>query len=325
MKRKPVIIVQLVHMQGPLKGEIQEFSESEISTGRNPSCHVCFPAKLTIMSREHASIVREGNRFKLVDHSVNGTLVNGKPVKEVYLKDGDVIDFAQGGPKVSFLTQVSEGVAESVSTEEAPPKPRSVIASEQELRSTAEQETPVAPPDPPAVPLKSRVASPEPPAPLPEQERGVEAAVEERQAPVVIQYGPTLQSFKTVPVTIGKSPNADFVLDHGSVLDRHAQIFFYQNEYWARDLTGQNKVLVNHKPIDVQAPLAADDELALSSEGPFFRFLGGGRLAEIEQPSPEEAEESGIDLREEQPPREDVVKEKAAQKAMSILKKFLDR
>ena len=87
MKRTPVIIVQLVHMQGPLKGEIQELAESQISIGRQPSCHVCFPAKLTIISREHASIVREGNRFKLVDHSANGTFVNGKPVKEVYLKD----------------------------------------------------------------------------------------------------------------------------------------------------------------------------------------------------------------------------------------------
>jgi pSer/pThr/pTyr-binding forkhead associated (FHA) protein len=324
MKRTPVIIVQLVHMQGPLKGEIQEFTESEISIGRKPSCHVCFPAKLVIMSREHASIMREGNRFKLVDHSVNGTFVNGKPVKEVYLKDGDVLDFAQGGPKVSFLTQVSEGEAEIVSAEPAP-RPASPIPSGPKLRSTTEQEAPVAPPEPPAVTPEPPVAPVEPPSAPPEQAKGVEAAVEKIQAPVVIQYGPTLQSFKTVPVTIGKSPNADFVLDHEAILDRHAQIFFYQNEYWARDLTGQNKVLVNHKPIDVQAPLAADDELALSSEGPFFRFLGGGRLAEIEQLPPEGAEDSGFDLREEQPPRRDVVKEKAAQKAMSILKKFLDR
>ena len=54
------------------------------------------------MSRKHAEIIREGNRFKLVDLSANGTFVNGKRVKEVYLKDGDVLTFAEGGPKVSF-------------------------------------------------------------------------------------------------------------------------------------------------------------------------------------------------------------------------------
>lgn len=317
MKRTPVIIVQLVHMQGPLKGEIQEFTESEISIGRKPSCHVCFPAKLTIMSREHATIMREGNRFKLVDHSVNGTVVNGKPVKEVYLKDGDVIDFAQGGPKVSFLTQVSESEGEIASAEPAP-RPASQIPSGPKLRSTTEQEAPVAPPEPPAF-------RPEPPSAPPEQAKGVEAAVARMQAPVVIQYGPTLQSFKEVPVTIGKNPSSDFVLDHPAVTDRHMQIFFHQNEYWVKDVTGQNMISVNQRKVEDQVPLAADDELALSPEGPFFRFLGGGRLAEIEKFPTDQAAISGDDIHQDRAPQEDMPEEKAPKGPMSILKKILDR
>ncbi|MBW1902444.1 MAG: FHA domain-containing protein, partial [Deltaproteobacteria bacterium] len=86
MKSAPIIIVQLVHIEGPMKGEIQEFSESEISIGRHPSCQVQFPKDLTTISRKHAMIVREGNRFKMISQGPNGTFVNGKRLEEVYLK-----------------------------------------------------------------------------------------------------------------------------------------------------------------------------------------------------------------------------------------------
>jgi len=89
MKRPPIIVIQLVHILGPLKGEIQEFIEPPISIGRHPGCHVRFPADLAPVSRKHAEITREGNQFKLIDHSANGTFVNGKQVKEVLLKDGN--------------------------------------------------------------------------------------------------------------------------------------------------------------------------------------------------------------------------------------------
>ena len=108
MKSPPHITVKLVHILGPLKGEIQDYSEPVITIGRSPSSHLCFPADLAIISRKHAEILREGNRFKLIDHSTNGTFVNGKRIKESYLKDGDVMMFAEGGPKVSFLTQIKE-------------------------------------------------------------------------------------------------------------------------------------------------------------------------------------------------------------------------
>jgi hypothetical protein len=46
-------------------------------------------------------------------------------------------------------------------------------------------------------------------------------------------------------------------------------------------MTGQRSVQVNGKPADSPSPLNINDELALSPGGPFFRFLGGGRLLEI--------------------------------------------
>ena len=105
MSMIPDISVQLVHIQGPRKGDIQDFTENEISIGRHPDCQVNFPKDLTNLSRIHARIVREGNRFKLIDASTNGTYVNGQRISETFLRDGDVLMFTENGPKVSFLTQ----------------------------------------------------------------------------------------------------------------------------------------------------------------------------------------------------------------------------
>lgn len=108
MKNRPPIMVQLIHIEGPLKGEIQEFYDSEIYIGRHPSCLVCFPKDQALISRKHARIIREGNRFKLIDQSTNGTFVNGKKVNEIYLRDGDVLAISERGPKMSFLAKFVE-------------------------------------------------------------------------------------------------------------------------------------------------------------------------------------------------------------------------
>jgi pSer/pThr/pTyr-binding forkhead associated (FHA) protein len=251
MTDKPTIVVQLVHIEGPLKGKIQDFLDSEISIGRHPSCQVQFPKDLAIISRKHALITREGNRFKFSDQSANGTFLNGKRVTEAYLKSGDVLIFAEGGPKVSFLTRIEE--------------------SAQALEKLQSE------------PVEKIKPTPPPAEPAPE----ARVSIQKVQVPLVIQYGPTLRSFKELPVMIGKNPDCDFSLEHPGILDRHAQLFFNQDQYWVKDLTGQNMVLINTAPVDVQAPLNPDDLLSLSPKGPTFRFLGGGRLAEHEEPAPE--------------------------------------
>jgi len=263
----PTIMVQLVHIDGPLKGEIQEFLDQEISIGRLPACQVQFPKDFTMISRNHARIVREGNRFKLVDQSANGTFVNGKRVTEAYLKSGDVLILAEGGPKVSFLTRVEEGRVQ----------PEAVTPS----GTTAEPR--IAPaPQPPA-----QQAQPAPEAP-------VQVSIQKVQAPLVVQYGPTLRSFKELPVTIGKNPSCDLSLEHPQILDKHAQFFFDQGQYWVKDLTGRNLILIDGQPINLQGPLNPNSTLSLSPQGPTFRFLGGGRLAEFEEGETQEPEGEGL-------------------------------
>jgi hypothetical protein len=58
--------------------------------GRISSCDVCLQDKNT--SRQHAAFIREGLGWSVEDlGSTNGTLVNGKAIDHVRLRDGDVI------------------------------------------------------------------------------------------------------------------------------------------------------------------------------------------------------------------------------------------
>ena len=126
----PKVSVQIVHIQGPFKGEIQEFMDSPILIGRSSSNHIQFPKDLDYISRFHAQIVREENRFKLVDQSTNGTFVNGNRITEIFLRDGDVIMFAENGPKLSFLTKWTQkgNSAESTVIFSPSPEPSSEIS-----------------------------------------------------------------------------------------------------------------------------------------------------------------------------------------------------
>lgn len=305
MKRPPVIIVQLIHISGPMKGKIQEFSEKVISIGRHPSSRVNFPAELKLVSRKHAEIVREGNQFKLNDHSSNGTLVNGKRVKETYLKNGDVLEFAEGGPKVSFLTQMKEAPAEA---EILPPRPGKEPLREPEKGLQEESKLELQRPFEEKPPVRPAVEEP------------VEIPVQKVTVPLIIQYGPTLRSFRELPITIGKNPKCGFVLDHPAIFDQHAQVFFSQNQYWIKDLTGQQSVRINGQPVAFQSPLKLNDEVALSPQGPFFRFLGEGRLAEVEEPSSEEPSIShGI---KEEPAQREISRGKESKRLLSKFKKL---
>jgi pSer/pThr/pTyr-binding forkhead associated (FHA) protein len=257
MKLAPTITVQLVHIHGPMKGEIQEFSKDLITIGRLPASDLRVPVDLTIVSRKHAEIVREGNQFKLIDRSTNGTFVNGKKITEVLLRDGDVLEFADGGPKVSFLTQMKEAAETGTPLQANPQR----LVERPSVRVSAE----------------------------PPQEISVEKSV----TPLVIQYGPTIRSYKELPVAIGRHQMSDFVLDSAGIYDQHAQVFFAQGQYWIKDLTGQRLIQINSQTINFQAPLTLNDNVALSPQGPVFRFLGEGRLAEVEEPMNEGVSASG--------------------------------
>jgi pSer/pThr/pTyr-binding forkhead associated (FHA) protein len=326
MKRPPVIVVQLIHISGPLKGEIQEFTEGTVSIGRHSSCQVRFPADITSISRKHAEIIREGNQFKLIDHSTNGTFVNGKRgKKETFLKTGDVLIFSEGGPKVSFLTQIKEDQVESI------PSPRQEPVKEPVREHVRE---PVI--KPAKEPIKESIKEPErkpvrePAPPLEEKQSIIQQVIKSRdeqyirtvKVPLAIQYGPTLRSFKELPVTIGKSSKCGFTIDHPAILDEHVQIFFSQNQYWIKDLTGQNLIQINNQPISFQASLKIDDNISLSPRGPVLRFLGEGRFVEVVEPAVRKP--SSYNSKKERISQQEIPEEKPSKGFLSKLQKYWD-
>lgn len=286
--KRPFIIVQLIHIHGPRKGEIQEFSEDCVVVGRHPSSTVLFPADETSISRKHAEIRRDGNQFKLIDCSRNGTFVNGKKITEYSLRDGDVIEFAEGGPKVSFLTKIVEKTDADdggPAVEKPPPTPPVVAAPEilpPEI-SIPENREPVE--TPPEV-----IVEIQPPPIRPALETPSPESIEKVAVPLIIQYGPTIRTYRELPIFMGKSAHCDFVLDHPDILDRHARIFFNQNRYWIQDLTGKKMIRVNNIPIDIQVALSPSDLFSLSPHGPRFSFLGEGRIMEASEPVEEDTE-----------------------------------
>ena len=250
------IIVQLIHIEGPLKGEIQDFFETEILIGRHRDCQVQYPKDVITISRKHARIQRDGNRFKIIDQSTNGTFVNGKMIAEAYLNNKDVITFSKGGPKVSFFTHVNEPYAIVQSPSPEKKQSDSIKSSDSTPSGQA---------------VSSKKSS------LP----GPDIDSEKVKVPFAIKYGPILRSFHTLPITIGQNPQCDFIIEHDGIEDYQAQISFFQHQYWIKDLTGISSIYIDGIGVVDQVPLKPNARLSLSLQGPQFRFLRG-RLTEIE-------------------------------------------
>lgn len=289
MPQMPTLTVQLVHIHGPLKGQVSEFSEFPIHIGRHSSCQVRFGREMDTISRQHARIECKGNRFRIIDVSTNGTYINGKRIADVYLRDGDVITFSEKGPKASFLTKIGAGST-------------SVPSTELDISGSESSGSSLVPTPAPGLTLGA------------DQEIQVLSA----DAPLVIQYGETLQSYSLLPITIGSHPECDFVIAERTIADNHLQIFFSENNYYAKDLTGKSKVSINGRPVGTQSVLAQGAELSLSDQGPRFRFLADGCLAGIQEIKLKPGEKTETDTASQAKAN----KRSISQKTRSIFNKF---
>lgn len=209
----PEIKIQLVHIDGPFKGEINEYLSPVVTLGRHPDCDVVFPEDMRSISRRHAEIHREGNRFLLKDTSSNGTFVNGKQNAEVFLKNGDVLILGTGGPKISFLSTILESGSDVAYQDiQVQPTPEPVFPPPEPIPKSARRDMA------PAPQLEKRKISTDLSASPSESIKNI-------QKPLVIQHGVVLKAFKTLPITLGRGTDCDFVLEGPSILEHHAQIF----------------------------------------------------------------------------------------------------
>ena len=86
-------------------GESQEIIIDNIELGRDSKCQVRFDESFPTVSRRHAAIIKEGDKWKIIQLSkTNPTYLNGRKIDyEWYLQNGDEIQLAVGGPKLGFI------------------------------------------------------------------------------------------------------------------------------------------------------------------------------------------------------------------------------
>ena len=99
-----------VHLSGSRRGSTELLAINKITIGTNSSNVLRFNPDIdNKTSAYHAEIVLKECDYVLQDKgSENGTLVNNRPVSEIVLKDGDLIEFGAGGPKVRFRVKTDE-------------------------------------------------------------------------------------------------------------------------------------------------------------------------------------------------------------------------
>ena len=100
-----------VHLSGSHRGNTEVFASEKISIGTGPLNDLCFDPEVDKnTSDRHAEIQLNDCEYVLCDKgSINGTLVNSRLVSEIALKDGDLVEFGAGGPKVRFRIKTEEG------------------------------------------------------------------------------------------------------------------------------------------------------------------------------------------------------------------------
>lgn len=242
MPQRPKITIQLVHLSGPLEGNIQHFSRFPVLIGRHPDCHARFGKNVSTLSRHHARIDCQGDRFRIVDTSTNGTYVNGKRIADVYLKDGDEITFSVDGPKASFLIQMESQSGSGPSSRDT-------------ARWESEADLTIGP--------------------------GFEIPVVITNTPLLIQFEGAQQVFDSLPVTLGSNATCDCVISRDNIRGHHLQIFVNQGDFYVKDLTGMEMVTINGRPVNEQSVLARGATVSLGKQGPRFRLIGDGTLVEV--------------------------------------------
>jgi len=96
--------MMLCHLTGSLRGRTQYFDTDSISFGIGGQCGIVFDeTKDSMVCPVHAELAVEEGQPILRDRSGQDALVvNGLRSTEAALKDGDLIQFGDGGPLVRF-------------------------------------------------------------------------------------------------------------------------------------------------------------------------------------------------------------------------------
>jgi S1-C subfamily serine protease len=94
--------IELRILSGARAGQTEVFDQPTILVGRHMANDLRFDVNLDLdVSAKHAEIRERGGKFYVIDNeSTNGTYVNGVPVRDTALNDGDIVAFGRNGPTV---------------------------------------------------------------------------------------------------------------------------------------------------------------------------------------------------------------------------------
>jgi len=96
--------VTFVHLSGGRRGTEEVFDQDRVRIGSAPDNDLRFdPATDLAVAPHHAEARIEGGKVLLTDRGSGRALfVNGRPVSEIILRDGDLLEVGEGGPKLRF-------------------------------------------------------------------------------------------------------------------------------------------------------------------------------------------------------------------------------
>jgi len=95
-------LITFIHVSGAREGGVDRIEEDGFQLGRGPECAVRFHAEHDrAVGKVHAEVELREGRYLLRDRdSRNGCYVNGRLVREVFLRHGDMIRLGAQGPQL---------------------------------------------------------------------------------------------------------------------------------------------------------------------------------------------------------------------------------
>src|SRR5438067_1000139 len=133
---------RLDFLSGSKAGTSISLLDSTLTVGRDREQSISFALTDIVISAQHAILTRHGDTYSLRDAgSKNGTFVNGEPITEHELADGDQVQFGAGGPIASFRLSSRE-YPSTVKTRKTPAaQPRMPEPGRRELSKIIRRET----------------------------------------------------------------------------------------------------------------------------------------------------------------------------------------
>jgi hypothetical protein len=100
--------LSIVHLSGPRRGHVDVIDTLPASIGSDPGLEIVIPGTAPL----HCQLLERKGQVVLHDGgSAEGTFLAGEPIREVVLRDGDVLELGAGGPKLRFRREGPERVS----------------------------------------------------------------------------------------------------------------------------------------------------------------------------------------------------------------------